>query len=68
MRNWVKLSKELTHGDRLRVDRSVDDLLLLIQTSLVQESQDVSQNVKNLGLACKRLTHKHETIDKEIDI
>lgn len=64
MRYWVKLSEELTHGDGLRVDRSVNDLLLLIQSFLIQESQNLSHDMENLSLACERLSHKHETIQQ----
>lgn len=45
MGDWVKLSKELSHGNGLWVHCPEDDLLLLIIPFLIHESQSVSQDV-----------------------
>lgn len=57
MRHWVKLPKELAHGNGLGVYSPINDLLLLPVAVFVHKGENIRQHVQNFGLPSKRLSY-----------
>lgn len=62
MGHGIKLSKQLTHGNGFGVYYPGDNPLIFLFTLIAQHSHSTLQSLKHLGLATKRLTHKHEAM------
>lgn len=66
MWNWIKLSKELSHCNRLWVQSPENDLLFVSVSVVIHEGHCISQNVQNLCLPSKRFSDQHKAVVEKV--
>lgn len=66
MWNWIKLSKELSHCNSLRVQSPENDLLFVSVSVVIHEGHCISQNVQNFCLPSKRFSHQHKAVVEKV--
>ena len=59
--NGIKLSIQLAHGDRLGIDRAINDFLIFSVTTNVELCHGISHSVYHRCLAAKWLTNQHKS-------
>ena len=65
MRDGVKLSVQLTHGDRLRVDDSIIHLVLGHLLRRTEVAERLCQHLVRARLTCEWLADDHQTVTNE---